>query len=203
LYSVSYQYRDHHKLTVHSAEYLNSTDDDIELWYHTKVAKDELESLANGFDPEDKDLSKDDLQNKYQGKVLEEKKHNFNKLTVKEQQGILYEALTGEETEESKRSKESSAHVISITTVRHYILELKKIEKYDEWIERSCPFKTFVKLPLEEKHKYRKAMAAFHEQCIKESKGQASSEDQVLDSSPTAPDGACPNFDDKDKWEEI
>lgn len=206
MYSIDYQYRDYHKLTVHSKEYLESTDDDIQLWYHAKIAKDELEALSNGYDPEDKDLSGEELQNKYQGKVLEEKKNVFKKLTVEEQQDAIYESLSGEKTESSKIRKESSAHVIIITAVRHYILVLKNIDKYDKWVENTkCPFKIFVKLPLEEKTKYHNAMVAFHDKCVEEIKGQTSPSDQALDSSPGPDDqgGVCPNFDDKNKWEEI
>ena len=94
-------------------------------------------------------------------------------------------------------------------SVHHYTRQLKRMGRYEEtengenWSDNSCDYKTFLALPLEEKKKFQDAMVNFHDQCVREKKGQPVVPDQVLDSSPTDQSAGCPpDFDDSSKWTE-
>lgn len=187
-------------MTVHSPEYLAATDDEIFLWHHTQTAKNQLELLARGLDPGDESLSKEDFTRKYQGEVLEAKAKKFADLKVHEQKEFLYSAISGEQTTATRQIKDITAHTFTIATVRFFFVKLQQINKLQEWIERSCPFAVFVRLPLEEKQKYHNALVAFHDECM--AKAQ-SPPDRILDSPPAGSGGDPPNFDDPTKWEII
>ena len=154
-----------------------------------------------GYDPGDEDLSGDDIKGKYQGNILETKSLHFKGLKIKEQQDILYSALTNEKTDTVRRSEDSATTAFILRSVTFFLLELKKIEKFDEWTKRTIPYKEFFKLPLEEKRKYYNILVAFHDECMKERRSSSGSE--VLDSSPTPSEGDRLNFDDKKIWQEV
>jgi hypothetical protein len=167
------------------------------------MAKNELKSMSMGYDTEDSDLNSDELQSKYVGKILEKKAAVFNALSVEDKKEMINNAITGETTEKVKRIKDSGAETAVVVSVNHYTRELKKIKKYSKWGKNSCTYKTFLRLPLEEKIKYQNAMVNFYDKCIRES-GQSKSEERVSDSSPTAvkkqTDCPAPDFDNKKKW---
>ena len=188
---------------------MSLTDDDIHLWHHTRVAKGELKDLARGYDSEDKELSSGDLQHKYQGNILEEKAKTFRELSIEDQKDIVYTGITGEETGVAKNVREAIFVQAVIMSVHHYTRQLKRMSRYEEsekggnWLDNSCDYKTFIKLPLDEKKKFQGAMVNFHDQCIRE-KRQLAVPDQVLDSSPTDHSAGCPpNFNDTSKWTEV
>ncbi len=161
-----------------------------------------------GYDSEDKELSSNDLHHKYQGNILEEKAKTFRELSIEDQKDIVYTGITGEETGVAKNVREAIFVQAVIMSVHQYTRQIKRMVRYDEsekggnWLDNSCDYKTFIKLPLEEKKKFQQAMVNFHDQCIREIKGQPAVPDQVLDSSPTDQSEGCPpNFDDSSKWD--
>jgi len=172
------------------------------------LAKRELKDLATGYDFEDKELSSNDLRNKYQGSILEEKAKSFRKLSVSDQKELVYSGITGEETAVAKRIREAPFVQAVVMGVQHYTRQLKRMNRYSEeengWLKNSPGYQVFLSLPLEEKKKFHNAMVNFHDQCIREAKekGQPAVHDQVLDSSPTDQSVGCPpNFDDSSKWD--
>ncbi len=183
---------------------MECTDDDIQLWHHTRLAKNELKHLSEGYEEEDKELSSDSLREKYKGSILEETAKTFRKLPIEDQKELLYTGITGEETGVAKKTREAPFVRAVVVSVRHYTTALKRIKKYDDWVKRSCDYKTFLSLSLKEKKKFHNIMVNFHDQCVREikEKGQLDVPDQVLDSSPTDQSTGCPpNFEDTDKWE--
>ncbi len=153
-----------------------------------------------GYDSEDSNLGNEDLQNKYPGGILEKKARSFKALSVEDQREMLNNSVTGETTEKVKRIKDSAEETAVAVSVNHYTVKLKKINKYEEWVENSCSYKVFVRLPLEEKVKYHNAMVAFYDHCIKNRQPPSG---EGFESSPgahTHKDGGCPDFDDKSKW---
>ena len=108
------------------------TDDDIYLWYHSSIAKGNLDFLAMGYDADDVNLGSDDLRNKYPGGILEKKSKSFKALSAEDQKALLHNTVTGETTPKVKRIKDSAEETAAVVLVNHYIVELKKIKKYDE-----------------------------------------------------------------------
>ena len=189
-------------MTANSSEYLDSTDSDIELWYHTRVANNKLESLMRGYDIEDEKLIGSELGKKYTTDVLEQKARKFSELTVKEQKGMVMSSVTGKITGIAKQVKEAPIHIFLIAKVRSYMVLIKKMGKLNEWIDSASgvTFDMFCGLPVVEKQKYGNALIAYHDRCM-EKKGRPLPK-QILDSSPTA-GGGRPDFDDKSKWDQV
>ena len=176
------------------------------MWYHTKNASAQLKSFAKGFDADDNKLTQGELQSKYQGKTLEAKAQYFNSLKIREQQYLLYAALTGKETEDSKKITDTAKHQLVIARILFFGEELEKLGKYEEWVKRSAPFDVFVRLPLKEKGKYHNAMQAFHDKERSKIENKPPSTEPVLDSSPTAHTslgGGFPDLDDPTKFEKM
>ena len=180
------------------------------MWHHTRAAKRELKDLASGYDSEDKELSSSDIRNKYQGSILEEKAKSFRKLSIDDQKELLYTGITGEDTATARKIREAPFVQAVIMGVQFYTRQLKKMGRYEKenngWLNKSCDYKTFIGLPLEEKKKFHNAMVNFHDQCIRENKekGQSLVTNQILDSSPADKTGGCPpDFDDSSKWSKI
>ena len=141
-------------------------------------------------------------------KLLEAKSKWFNSLKIREQQYLLYAALTGEETDESKKLTDTAKHQLIIARVIFFAQKLEKLEKYKEWLSRSESFDYFMKAPLEEKEKYHNAMSKFldemEEENLKNKEDSPLSSESVLDSSPTAQahrGEGFPDLDDKTKFE--
>ncbi len=151
--------------------------------------------MLQGYDPGDENLTSEHLGRKYPGDTLKQKSNAFVGLSFEKQRERLYSVITGEE---KGKHKDVAVEIFIITNVRFFLGELKKIEKMDEWISRTIPYLEFLKLPIEEKKKYHNALIKFHDKC----KGQPESK-RFLASSPTVTEEGCPDFDNKNKWEEI
>lgn len=164
-----------------------------------------MELLSQGYDFEDNKLSPEELQKKYGTvpEVLENKAKRFRALSHDEQMDILVTGLTGKQEGTVAEKRDNTSHVFVNQTVLFYFQQLRDMGKDKEWVERSLPFREFVKLPLEEKEKYHNAMVAFHDECRK---ALLPPGERVLGSSPTeAPGGGSPppDFSDKSKWEPV
>ncbi|MCP4755217.1 MAG: hypothetical protein GY866_30480, partial [Proteobacteria bacterium] len=86
-------------MTKNSPEYLKATDDDIALWYQTQLAKKHLDGFLNGYDPEDDELTTDQLRQKYNPKTLESKAIQFAAYDLDTQREKLIAAMTGTKAE--------------------------------------------------------------------------------------------------------
>jgi hypothetical protein len=157
-----------------------------------------------GFDIDDDQLTPEQIKNKYPGKILEEKAKNFIKLSLEGKKEILYSSISGEKTDAARELEEATAHSFIIQRALFFFKILRELGKYEDWVKRSVPYKTFVKLPLDEKRKYQNALEAYHDKCMKESGHSGKVNKRVLDSSPTfTSKNAPPNFDDKSKWKKV
>ena len=116
---------------------------------------------------------------------------------------MLHNSITGETTSKVKRIRDSAEETAAVVSVNHYTVELKRIKKYKEWVENSCSYKVFLRLPLEEKVKYQNTMVNFYDECLKNRQPPS---DERSESSPVAQphmEGGCPDFNDKSKWENV
>lgn len=189
-------------MPISSPEYRNVTDDDVELWYHTRIANNKLDSLMNGYDYEDEELTSSELSKKYTGDILEQKSKKFSKLKVGEQKSLLESSVTGNIAGIAKEIIDAPAHNFLIAKVRAYMIIVRDMGKLNEWVKSASgmDFEKFCRFSLEEKKKYGNALIAYHDRRMEE-KGRVPLK-QVLDSSPTAT-GGRPDFDDKKKWQQV
>ncbi len=156
-----------------------------------------------GHDAEDVNLGSEDLRKKYPGGILEKKSKSFKALSAEDQKALLHNTVTGETTPKVKRIKDSAEETAATVSVNYYISQLKRIKKYDEWVENSCSYKVFLRLPLEEKVKYQNTMVNFYDECLKNRKSPS---EERSESSPVAQqhkEGGCPDFNDKSKWKNV